>query len=335
MIWFAAIIVIIAVGIMGWLLLRFSGEMSRQMISLREDLNCRLQETGKTLHDTHKTVGERLEGITGVIGNVIGSVQSSLGKMMETDKQLFEKLKEISSLQDMLRPPQVRGGIGETLLGNIITQVFGEHKEFYQFQYQFKSGEQVDAVIRLGGNLIPIDAKFPLESFQRMSAASTEPEKKLAKTDFANSVKKKINDIAAKYILPDEKTSDFAMMYIPSEPIYYEIIKDEQIWSLAISKKVIPVSPNTFYPYLFVIWRGLQGAMLKENIQQVVANLKHLQVDFEKVREDFRLLGNHLKDARIKYEDSEKRLERFSDKLINIQQARLIEERKEGEDGGK
>jgi DNA anti-recombination protein RmuC len=148
MFWIMLAVVLAAMGAVVWLVMRISAQMSFQLNSLREDLNSRLQETGKTLQDTHKTVGERLEGITGVIGNVIGGVQSTLGKMMETDKQLYEKIKDLSSLQDMLRPPQVRGGIGETLLGNIISQVFGEHKEFYQFQYQFKSGEQVDAVIR-------------------------------------------------------------------------------------------------------------------------------------------------------------------------------------------
>jgi len=333
MVWILAVVIAGGIAIIVWLITKSFSEMNQQMNSLRQDLNARLQDTGKTLIDTHKTVGERLEGITGVIGNVIGTLQSSLGKMMETDKQLVDKINDLSSLQDMLKPPQMRGGIGETLLGNIITQVFGEHKEFYQFQYQFKSGEQVDAVIRLGGNLIPIDAKFPLESFQRMSAAQTEAEKKASRSDFAVSVKKKINDIANKYILPDENTADFALMYIPSEPIYYEIIKDEQIWKLAIDKKVIPVSPNTFYPYLFVIWKGLRGVVLEKNIQAVVANLGRLQGDLEKFREEFRVLGSHLENARTKYLESERKLDRFSDKLVNIQQAKLSDDKKPEENG--
>lgn len=325
MIWIITVVIVVGIGIVVWLITKSFSEMNQQMNSLRQDLNARLQDTGKTLIDTHKTVGERLEGITGIIGNIIGGIQSSLGKMMETDKQLVDKINDLSSLQDMLKPPQIRGGIGETMLGNIITQVFGEHKEFYQFQYQFKSGEQVDAVIHLGGNLIPIDAKFPLESFQRMSVAQTEQEKKASRTDFAISVKKKINDIATKYILPDEKTADFALMYVPSEPIYYEIIKDEQIWKWAIEKKVILVSPNTFYPYLFVIWKGLRGVVLEKNIQAVVANLSRLQGELEKFREEFRVLGSHLENARTKYTESEKRLDRFSDKLVNIQQAKLTD----------
>lgn len=338
MIWLIAIVIILGIGIVVWLITRLFSQMNQQIDSLRQDLNVRLQETGRNLQDTHKIVGERLDGMSGIIGmvhSVIGGVQATLGKMVETDKHISEKLKDISSLQDLLRPPQIRGGIGETLLESIITQVFPQHGDFYQFQYQFKTGDQVDAVIRVGDNLIPIDAKFPLESFQRMNAAQSEQEKKISRTDFINSVKKKINDIAAKYILPDEKTTDFAMMYIPSEPIYLEIIKEEQLWSFAINKKIIPISPNTLYPYILVIWKGIRGVKLEKSIQEAMANLGRLQLDLEKVHEDFRVLGSHLENARSKYNECEKRLDHFSGKFTDIQQAKLTEERKAIDNGGK
>jgi DNA recombination protein RmuC len=268
-------------------------------------------------------VGEQLVKTTGVMGDV----KKSLGVVEEAYRQINDKMKELSSLQDMLRPPQMRGGVGETLLENIITQVFGEHKEFYSFQHRFKNGQQVDAIIHLGKNIVPIDAKFPLESFQRMIDAKNEQERKESIRDFTTSVKNKVNDITNKYIIPDEGTSDFALMYIPTESIYYEIIKNESIWSYAISKKVIPVSPNTFYPYLYVIWRGLQGQIIRENIKEVLTNLSRLKDDLTRFREDFRVLGSHIKNARERFEESDKRLERFSDRLDNVQNLKITEQK--------
>jgi len=295
--------------------------VNTQINALRSDLNQRLKETADAMRQTDKTVGDQLQKTTGVIGDV----KKSLGVVEEAYRQINGKMKELSSLQDMLKPPQMRGGVGESLLENIITQVFGEHKEFYSFQHRFKNGQQVDAIIHLGKNIVPIDAKFPLESFQRLVDSKNEQERKANTRDFTTSVKNKVNDITNKYIIPDEGTSDFALMYIPTESIYYEIIKNESIWSYAISKKVIPVSPNTFYPYLYVIWRGLQGQIIRDNIKDVLANLSRLKDDLGRFREDFRVLGSHIKNAREKYEESDRRLERFNDRLTNVQKIRIAE----------
>jgi DNA recombination protein RmuC len=321
-IWIIAVSLIIA-GIIVTFLLKTFSVMNNQLNAIRNELNQRLNDTANALRQTDKTVGDQLLKTT----DVMGDVKKSLGVVQEAYRQINDKMKELSSFQDMLRPPQVRGGIGQTLLENIIIQVFGEHKEFYSFQYQFKNGQKVDAVIHLSKTIVPIDAKFPLESFQRLIDSKDEQERKLNVRDFTISVKNKVNDIATKYILPEENTSDFALMYIPTESIYYEIIKNETIWSYAISKKVIPVSPNTFYPYLYVIWRGLQGQSIRENIKEVLANLARLEDELRRVREDFRVLGSHIKNAREKYEESDRRLERFSDRLSSIQKLKITEQK--------
>ena len=315
MMWIVLAVLLITTGIVVAFIMKISSDMNSQNNALRSELNQRLQDTADALRQTDKTVGEQLFKTTGVMGDV----KKSLGVVEEAYRQINEKIKDLSSLQDMLKPPQMRGGIGETLLENIITQVFAQRKEFYDFQHAFKNGQKVDAIIRLGKNIVPIDAKFPLESFQRLVDSKNDQEKKANTRDFTTSVKNKVNDIATKYILPDEGTFDFALMYIPSESIYYEIIKNESVWSFALSKKVIPVSPNTFYPYLFVIWRGLQGQIIRDNIKDVLANLSRLKEDMSNFREDFRVLGSHLKNARDRYEDSDRRLERFSERLHSVQ----------------
>lgn len=304
-------------------IIKISSEMNNQLNALKSDLNQRLKDTADALRQTDKTVGEQLSKST----DVMGDVKKSLGVVEEAYRQINDKMKELSSLQDMLRPPQMRGGIGETLLENIIMQVFGEHKAFYSFQHRFKNGQAVDAIIHLGKNIVSIDAKFPLESFQRLIDSKNEQERKVSARDFTISVKNKVDDIATKYILPDEGTFDFALMYIPAESIYYEIIKNEPIWSYAISKKVIPVSPSTFYPYLYVIWRGLQGQLIRDNIKEVLANLARLKDDLVRFQDDFRVLGSHLKNAREKYEESDRRLERFSEKLSSVQKLKISDEK--------
>jgi DNA recombination protein RmuC len=251
--------------------------------------------------------------------------------MEETYKQVLAVSKDISSLQDLFRAPKFRGGVGEFSLENLLSQIMP--RDFFNLQHPFKNGTKADAVIKIGNNLVAIDAKFPLESFNRMIDAHSEEEKKSSRSQFVRDVKNRIDEIASKYILPDENTYDFALMFIPAENVYYETIlkdmqqKDEKsLYSYALNKKVIPVSPHSLYPYLIIILRGLKGLAIEKNAKQIVEYLERLQVDLNKFREDFRLVGGHLSNAKTKYEESEKRLDKFVDKFILGQnQTKLIE----------
>jgi DNA recombination protein RmuC len=192
----------------------------------------------------------------------------------------------------------------------------------YHMQYKFKSGEQVDAIIKIGKNIVPIDSKFPLENFKKYVKEPDENEKQSLRKKFVFDVKKHIDTIANKYILPDEGTYDFALMYIPAENIYYEtILKDENfgegksIFSYATQKKIIPVSPNSFFAYLQVIVLGLKGLHIEKSAQAIFQSLAQLQGDLGRFRNDFELIGSHLNNAKTKFNDAEKRLDKFSDKL--------------------
>lgn len=300
-----------------FLVIKLSAQLNSQMNVITQQLNERLRDNAETLLKTQQDMTTRL--------NSISEVEKTLVRMEETYKQVLEVSKDISSLQDLLRAPKFRGGMGEFLLENLLTQIMPS-KDFFSLQYAFKNGAKADAVIRIGNNLVPVDAKFPLESFKRMIESDSEDEKRLNRRQFVRDVQNRIDEIATKYILPDEGTYDFALMYIPAENVYYEtILKDmheseqKSIYSYALNKKVIPVSPHSLYPYLIVILRGLKGLAIEKNAQQVIEYLSRLQVDLDKFREDFRLVGGHLSNAKIKYEEAEKRLDRFSDKFISSQ----------------
>ena len=300
--------------------------MQQQIDSLREQVR-------KSLDDASLLIDRRLEHTT----KAVSDVQTNLARLEESNKRIYEVGKDISSLQEILRAPKLRGGLGELLLGDLLSQILPI--ENFSLPYTFKSGERVDAVIKLGDGLVPVDAKFPLENFRKMIQAESDENKRSFRRQFVSDVKKHIDAIAGKYILPDEGTYDFALMYIPAENIYYEtIIKDEtsgqekSISSYSLEKKVIPVSPHTFYIYLRTILLGLKGMRIEERALDVIRNLERLSGDFLKFQEDFYKIGTHLLHAKNCYDYAEKKVQRFGDKLGQIEKPEPIETEQETED---
>jgi DNA recombination protein RmuC len=319
MIWIIAGIFTVGLIAVVILIQKISSQVNQQLNSINQQLNQRLKEAYQAVQDGHKTVGERLDSAT----KVFGDVQKSLGRLEETHKQIYEISKDIASLQDLLRAPKFRGEMGETLLGKLLEDVLP--KENIKLQHRFKSGDIADAVIVIGQNIISIDAKFPLENFLKFSESSSDDEKKSSYRVFLRDVKGRIDEVASKYILPDEGTFDFALMYIPAEAIYYQISKDEELSNYAQARKIIFVSPNTFYAYLQAILYGLRGMNIQKNIQKIFAELGRLQIDFKKFQEDFDLVGGHLSRASQKYNDASQKLGQFKDKLNTTAQREQIE----------
>jgi DNA recombination protein RmuC len=227
---------------------------------------------------------------------------------------MIERAKELGRLEHALRPPKARGGFGELLLENLLRDRLPPSA--YELQYGFKSGERVDAVIRVE-KLVPVDAKFPLDNFERMVEGETESEKQLFEKAFGRDVKGHVDAIASKYVKPDEGTYDFALMYLPAEAIYYELVcgKTGALLKYAHDSRVFAVSPTTFAAYLQVIAFGLKGMQFEQNAQEVMAYCAELQKDFDRFKEDFDLVGTHLGRAHGKFADAEKRLDRFEGKL--------------------
>ncbi len=296
-----------------------TGLINQQIATLTSQVNNQLSSVAAQLLNSQKSVGERLDNAA----KVVGDVNLSIGQLSEATKQVFEVGKDIASLHEILRAPKLRGNIGEFFLDGLLSQILPI--KFYTLQYAFKSGEKVDAVIRLGQGLVPVDSKFPLENFKKMIEAREEKEKNQARKKFVGDVKKHIDAIFSKYILPDEGTFDFALMYIPAENVYYEtIIKDEtsaddSISSYALSKRVIPVSPNSFYAYLQAIVLGLRGMKIEESARNIMETLSRLTGDFEKFKEDFETLGGHISKAAGKFDETSKKLEKFENKLLTVE----------------
>jgi DNA recombination protein RmuC len=241
-------------------------------------------------------------------------IAEKLTRVEGATEQMLARANDLARLEQILRPPKARGGFGELLLENLLRDRLPPSA--YQTQYGFKSGERVDAVIRIE-KLVPIDAKFPLDNFERMVEGESDAERELYAKAFARDVKGHIDAIGHKYIKPAEGTYDFAFMYLPVEGIYYELVsgKTGALLKYAHDRCVFPVSPTTFTAYLQVIAFGLKGMEFEQNAHEVMGYLADLRKDFGRFRDDFELVGKHLGNAHTKYTDAEKRLDRFDGKL--------------------
>ncbi|PIV20461.1 MAG: hypothetical protein COS40_12490 [Deltaproteobacteria bacterium CG03_land_8_20_14_0_80_45_14] len=318
------------------------GLMQQQIEKLREHVSDGLARNISQLTQQQDAINTQLRGITDQVNRqlqgssgeiskrldnaarVIGDVQKNIGELSEASRRIFEVGKDIATLQEILQPPKLRGGLGEQFLGELLSQILPA--EFFTLQYQFSSGERVDAAVRLGERLVPIDSKFPLDNFKRIIECKTEEERKAYQKTFYRDVKKHIDDIASKYILPQEGTYDFALLYIPAENVYYETItKDEAfgeekgIFNYALKKKVIPVSPNSFFAYLQVIVFGLRGLKIEKDAQRILDSLAGLNKELEGFQGDFQLIGRHMSNAMSKFEDARRRLDKFNLKLEQIE----------------
>lgn len=252
--------------------------------TLIESLQKNSQAMNERLDINTKSLNERLDRAA----KVIGDVQRSVGEMSEVGKG-------IKTLQEFLQSPKLRGGLGEEVLKEMIGQTFP--KNAFHLQYSFKSGMKVDAVLKTEAGLLCIDSKFPMSNFNLMFKADTELMRASAKRQFITDVKKHINDIAKKYILPEEGTMDFALMYIPSEAVYYEVVNIQELSNYARKVRVYPVSPNTLYAHLQVLLLSFEGKDLEAKSREVFRILRGMRKDYEKVEENLSTLQKHLNNA--------------------------------------
>jgi DNA recombination protein RmuC len=273
------------------------------------------------LGDVASGVGQRLEGLDGRLlstqrgaGDAAREIAVKLERVEGATAQMLARANELARLEQALRPPKARGGFGELLLENLLRDRLPPSA--YEVQYGFESGERVDAVIRIE-KLVPVDAKFPLDNFERIVEAQGDQEQELYEKAFARDVKGHVDAIATKYIRPGEGTYEFALMYVPAEAVYYELVcgKTGSLLRYAHDKRVFPVSPTTFTAYLQTIALGLKGMQIEQTAHEVMAFVAQLQGDFLRFKEKFELVGRHLGNARGSYADAEKRLDRFEVKL--------------------
>jgi DNA recombination protein RmuC len=242
----------------------------------------------------------------------MGRIGEQLGVLDQSAKRIMEVGADVTSLKDVLSPPKLRGAFGEMLLEQLLKQVLPA--EHYQTQYQFRDGTRVDVVITTPDGLVPVDSKFPIDSYRRLLDATNEEERIRLRKAFMRDVRARVEEVA-KYIRPHENTMDFACMYVPAEGIFYEIIagSDEDSMTFALERQVHLVSPNTFFALLQVVSRGLQRLKVQQDVKEFMARLSHVRRDFGRFREEFDKLGKHLGNARNKYDE----LDKWADKIDN------------------
>jgi DNA recombination protein RmuC len=297
-----------------WLARTLRGELRGALDAIRDDTRTELAERSaeldRRLGGLNETLDRRLESTS----STTKEIHERLGKLGEATVQMNERVRDLARLEQALRPPKARGGFGELLLGNLLRDRLPS--DAYELQYTFPSGERVDAVIRVD-RLVPVDAKFPLDNFQRAFEAESDDERTYHEKAFGRDLKGHIDAIAGKYVRPEEGTYDFALMYLPSEAVYYELVcgKTGALYEYALDRRVFPVSPTTLVAYLQVIALGLRGLQIEQHAREVMVYVAELNRDFSRFRDDFQVVGKHLGNARTKYEDAEKRLDRFDARL--------------------
>lgn len=281
-------------------------ELERRLTDL---MLSQLKEIRGTVDGTSRSMMEQISSFTK------GTVQIS-----EQLKGLQEKVNDISSFQEIFRTPKLRGQWGEASLEHVLSNYFP--KEFYKKNHRFLSGEQVEFVIKLpNGKILPIDAKFFSDNFEKMIETEDEEKKEYYKKRFVTDIKFNIDKISSKYILPHEGTLDYALMYIPAEAIFHKImydLRDENLGEYARKKKVIITSPNTIYLTLRTIIEWIKDVQLSQEAQEILKKLARIQQDAQKLMEDFKRLGSHLRNATNAYDSSEKRLSLFTERVEKI-----------------
>src|SRR5690349_1663955 len=253
---------------------------------------------------------------------VLSDVRERLGALAEVTRRLEAMGASVTEVQQLLQVPKLRGTLGEIWLEELLRQILPS--SHYEMQHAFRSGERVDAVLKLGDRLVAVDAKFPLEACQRMlAAAGAEAERE--RRAFARSLRERIDEIADKYIRPDEGTYEFALMYIPAENVYYEAVlraedpeDAKSVLGHAMRRRVIPVSPHTFYAYLLVILHGLKGMQVERQAREIQERLGGLRQQFDAFWAAFETVGAHLGNAQKKFEESERHAGRVQDRLEAI-----------------
>jgi DNA recombination protein RmuC len=293
-----------------------NSNVAERLEAMNRQLGERLNDNVNAMSGTSKEVNDRMAHVQ----NIFAELQRQVGGMSEQARRLAELSKSIADLQHILTAPKLRGGFGEEQLENLLAMVFA--REQYRTQYAFSSGDRADAVLLFPQGMVAIDSKFSLENFRRIAEAQTDAERKTARREFLKDVRKRVDEIASKYIRPAEGTLPFALMYIPAENVYYEaIIRDEDesgLYEHCVQKRVMPVSPNSLYAYLHTIVVGLRSLHVSEQAESILRQMDSLRFELQKFTDVYDKLGTHLKNAGKSYDDSTRALSKLENRVQNL-----------------
>lgn len=278
--------------------------------ALQDAIKNSAQITGQMTSDAQTKMADELKNTR----DQISQIQKQLGEVQQAGKQMSQTA---LTLEGILGGAKSRGSLGEVTLERLLEDSLPPAQ--YAMQYRFSSGEAADAVIKLRDRkIMAVDSKFPLDAYRRIAAEGDE-----ARRAFAIAVKGHADAISKKYIVPDEGTLDVALMFVPSETVYYELLqtsdsKGQPLDAYCRDKKVVVVSPNTLYAHLCVIAMGLRGMLMEENAKRLLESLSGMEKQMEKFADKFSTLGTHLKNAQQIYSESDKLFERTRNTLETL-----------------
>lgn len=277
---------------------------------------------------SHENQAGQLHARVGEASKAIYTLQAKLAQLEEGHKRILDMGQGLTELQNILQAPKLRGNQGEVWLETLLAQMLP--RKHFKMQYRFKSGETCDAVITMpDGHLVPLDSKFSLENFRKMLSASSPEERKTHERTFVADVKRRIDEVAKKYVLPDEGTLNFAFMYVPAENVYYQAFVEDvgghNLQRYAFERHVIPVSPNSLYPYLEIVLFGLRGLQIEQSARDIQRGLTGIIGDLAKFDEDYRKVGNNIRLAQQNFDSADKRLTTVNTKLSTLSNQELTD----------
>lgn len=284
-----------------------SETLDKQLKDQRTSLEEQLNEQRKSMHAQTKMMWERLENAS----KVIGKVQEQIGGIQEFGK-------DIKDLSNVLKSPKMRGGLGEQFLYEILGATLPN--DLFKTQYKFKDGSVCDAVVKTDKGIIPIDSKFPMENFKAMLEAETPEAREKFKKTFVSDVKKRVDEISSKYILPAEGTTHQAIMYIPSENVYYElIVNTPEIEEYCKHKNVVMASPNTLNYFLKVLLVAFQQQELQKHAGDILKSLAGIKIEAEKFEGELGVLDRHISNAGKSMDNVRNKFGRLFGKIEGVQ----------------
>lgn len=306
----------------------FLNFIKQDLREIREEIKEGRESNIKSLESQLKESREGAERQIKESNEIIKEVTEKLTKLDETNKQVVGVAEQFQSLENILRNPKQRGVFGEFYLEEILKNVFSAGQ--YQMQFLFKDGEIVDAVIFSKEGMIPIDSKFSLENYNRIVQENDSTKKEQLEKAFKQDLKNRIDE-TAKYIKPQENTTPFAFMYIPTEAVYYDLLVNEigsmksntkDLLEYARAKKVLIVSPNTLFAYLQAVLQGFKAFQIQESIKETVKRVEMLGRHIASYDEYMKKLGSNLSTVINTYNAAYRELNKIDKDVMKIANAK-------------
>ncbi len=292
--------------------------IQQQLQELRSSLDSKIGESSKMMQDS---VSRQFSESQSLIKNITEEIT----QVKETNKQVFGITEQLQNLEKVLKNQKQRGNLGEAGLELILNNVLPPTA--YKLQHRFDNGDAVDAAILTKDGIIPIDAKFSLDNYNRVINEDNEVQREVLEKEFKNDLKKRIDE-TAKYIRPSEGTLPFALMYIPAEGIYYDLLVNE-VGALKVNtrnlidyahneKKVIIVSPTTFVAYLHTILQGFRAFKVEESAKAIASHVEALGRHIKSYEDYHKKLGNALSTTVNHFNSSNKELRKIDKDVLRI-----------------